>query len=347
MNLKIQAKNNSYELQTQDRTNLLLTGLNEGIDLPYACATGTCGTCKAKLVSGSVEDKWPGALGKAKLRVDAGELLLCQSVAKTDCEIEVPDFVYRADPGALRPQRYDGVITQWHILARDVALWKVDLSGDCEFNAGQFALIGLAGVDGYRAYSMVNFDRQARTLTFLTKRKPEGKLSDVLFSASPVGKAVHVVAPLGNAVFAPRLKKNILCVAGGSGIAGIISILSRATQECYFAQHTGYVFFGIRTMQDAFFLDELSAFKAASGKNLEITIGLSEGVATDNDKAAYPLLSFDSGLIHEVATRHMEGKHKNLQAYLAGPTPSVDASIRELVIGAKLDPRSIAYDKFS
>lgn len=347
MNFKIHTRNSAYELQTEDRTSLLLAGLMEGIDLPYACATGTCGTCKAKLVSGSLQDNWSEALGKTKLKADAGEILLCQCSAQTDCEIEVPDFVYRTDPGSFIPERYTGVVTAWRMLVEDVALWEVELEDDCEFHAGQFALVSFSGVNGYRAYSMVNFARHAKTLTFLTKRKPGGHLTETLFSDNPVGKSVQIVGPLGRAIFNPSLKKNLLCIAGGSGIAGIISILSRATQEGYFAQYKGYIFFGIRTMRDAFFLDELSAFKLAADKGLQIVVGLSEGVATEEDKAQYPLLTFDSGWIHEIAARHMEGKYKNLQVYLAGPTPAVEASIRQLVIGAKLDPKFIAYDKFS
>lgn len=347
MNVKIHTKNSSYALQTEGRTSVLLDALAQGIDLPYACATGTCGSCKATLISGQVDDNWPDALGKDKLKVNSGELLLCQCSARNDCEIQITDFVYRTDPGTFNPKHYSGVITQWRLLTRDVALWEVELAECCEFNAGQFALVSLPGVDGYRAYSMVDFERSATRLTFLTKRKPEGRLTEVLFSETPIGKAVQVVAPLGRAVFSPGLKRNLLCIAGGSGIAGIMSILSRATQEGYFTQFKGYIFFGVRTMQDAFFLEELSAFERASGGNLKIVVGLSEGAATEDDRARYPALSFDMGLIHEIASRHMEGTHKNLQAYLAGPAPSVDAAIRHLVITAKLDPKFIAYDKFS
>src|SRR4029434_8791089 len=56
------------------------------------------------------------------------------------------------------------------------------------------------------------------------------------------------------------LGKNLLCIAGGSGIAGMMAILSRAATSGYFERHRAWVFFGVRTMRDAFFLDELSAY---------------------------------------------------------------------------------------
>jgi toluene monooxygenase electron transfer component len=72
------------------------------------------------------------------------------------------------------------------------------------------------------------------------------------------------------------LAKNLLCIAGGSGIAGMMSILSRASQERYFEHYHGHVFFGVRTMKDAFYLNELSALREAFPRNLEITVALSE-----------------------------------------------------------------------
>jgi len=62
---------------------------------------------------------------------------------------------------------------------------------------------------------------------------------------------------------------------------------------------------------------------------------------------AHPALGFDHGLVHEVAGRHMQGKYQNVRAYLAGPPPAVDASIRMLLLQAKLTADNIRYDKFS
>ena len=43
----------------------------------------------------------------------------------------------------------------------------------------------------------------------------------------------------------------------------------------------------------------------------------------------------------------MQGKYQNVRAYLAGPPPAVDASIRMLLLEAKLPADNIRYDKFS
>ena len=76
---------------------------------------------------------------------------------------------------------------------------------------------------------MVNYDRHAKGLRFVVKKKPGGALSDWLFTRSSVGTEVDVYGPLGSATFVPALARNILCIAGGSGIAGMMSHRPRAS----------------------------------------------------------------------------------------------------------------------
>jgi toluene monooxygenase electron transfer component len=62
--------------------------------------------------------------------------------------------------------------------------------------------------------------------------------------------------------------------------------------------------------------------------------------------ADYPRLRFETGFVHEVAGRHMQGRYQNMRAYLAGPPPAVDASIR-MLLQARVSTDNIRYDKFS
>jgi toluene monooxygenase electron transfer component len=184
---------------------------------------------------------------------------------------------------------------------------------------------------------MVNFARGTKRLEFVVKKKPGGGFSDWLFSDQAAGARLELVGPLGKASFDPGLARNILCIAGGSGIAGMMSILARAAAANYFERHQVWVFFGVRTLRDAFFLDELAAYPKA-----QITIALSE-----EDPPANTKLRFERGLVHEVAKRAMAGKYQGVRAYLAGPPPAVDAAIRVLLLDAKLTTDNIRYDKFS
>lgn len=347
MKVQVNARNRAYQFDCAGGEKILLAGLRSAVELPYECGTGTCGTCKAKLIEGEIEDRWPQAPGAKLLKADQGEFLMCQCVPKGDVAIEVANFVYGTDPGACVPAAFEGSVTACRKLTHDVTAFSVKLDRPVDFDAGQFVLMEAPDVKGYRGYSMVNFERQSDRLDFVVKRKAGGGFCDWLFDGKPAETRVRLFGPLGKATFYPGLAKNILCIAGGSGIAGMMSILERATQEKYFRQYKGNLFFGVRTMRDAFYLDELAAFRRQAPENLAITIALSDEEVPASAATDHPDLAFAHGLVHEVAAREMEGKYQNVRAYLAGPPPSVEAAIRVLLLKAKLATDNIRYDKFS
>lgn len=346
MKVQIKARNRAYQFDATPAQSILYAGLADGIGLPYECGSGTCGTCRAKLVSGEVVDAWPDAPGKRHLR-HADEHLLCQCLPQGDCMFELSNFVYAMDADTCTPSFARGVIRASRQLAPDVVGFEVDLDRPCEYGAGQFVTMRVPGIPGFRGYSMVHFERGARTLHFLVKRKPGGGISEWLFTKPIEGSEVEVYGPLGKAVFDPALAKNLLLIGGGSGIAGMLSILERASSDRYFDRHGGYVFFGVRTFGDAFCLDELAAHEREFRGRLSVTVALSDADVPTAARRSYPGLEFARGLVHEVARARMQGKYANARAYVAGPPPAVDATVRMLLLEAKLTTDNIRYDKFS
>ena len=127
----------------------------------------------------------------------------------------------------------------------------------------------------------------------------------------------------------------------------MMSILSLACRDGHFAERDGHVYFGIRTARDAFFLDELEAFRAQYPARLAVTIALSDEEVTPALCEAYPAFQFAQGFVHAVAGERMKGRYADVRAYVAGPPPMVDASLRLLLREARLPPADIRYDKFS
>jgi toluene monooxygenase electron transfer component len=326
---------------------LLLAGLRQNLTLPYECASGTCGSCRARLDSGEVANGWPDAPGHAKIKPAKGDILMCQTRPLGDCSLRVPANVVEGFPRHTCPTHHNGRIERLDRLTADVLHFDVVLAEPMVFDAGQFVLLRVPGLEGMRAYSMVNYERRSRRLSLVVKRKPGGGFGDWLFEHAVAADTVDVFGPLGRATFHPDEDHDLLMVAGGSGIAGMMSILERATNEGHFDAHKGYVFFGVRTIDDCFYLEQFSRYVDKARGNLEVTIALSEAPPQGPTDGAHPGVRFATGMVHEVCGRAMAGRFTDrMMSYLAGPPPMVDGALRTLISSGKVTPDRIRYDKF-
>jgi len=346
--IRIAAKGETFEFACGSQEHILHAGLRNGIDLPYECASGTCGTCKATLTEGDTEYAWIEAPGRKFVKADKGEVLMCQSLARSDCTLTVAKRVEAMAVGRFPPKRIGAMLETFRQLAPDVVAFEVALDEPISFEAGQFVLLEVPQIAGARSYSMVNFARNAKRLHFVVKRFPGGRVSEWLFSASLGQSRVELFGPLGHATFDPALAKHLVCIAGGSGIASMMSILTHAADERYFDRYEGKVFFGVRTVADAFYLEELAAFAHRYPTRLSVTIALSHEELSPSLLAAHPDLTFDTGFVHEAAKRALAGvAAPETMAYVAGPPPMVDATLRMLLLECRLGGSNIRYDKFS
>ncbi|MGC1643354.1 MAG: 2Fe-2S iron-sulfur cluster binding domain-containing protein [Pseudolabrys sp.] len=344
MKITVESKSGSCAFQCGDNETILYAGLHQGLNLPYECATGTCGTCRARVMSGEVEMRWKEAPGAKKLKPDKGDMLMCQTRALSDCVLRVPSEIATTDNN--RPASRRGVIRGIRRLTNDVAHFDLYLGEPMDFEAGQFVVLATGDLSGGRAYSMVNFDNSAAKVAFVMKRKPGGGFSDWLFARKDDEVQVEVFGPLGRAIFRPEEGKNIVCIAGGSGIAGMMSILECATRTGHFRNYKGIVFFGVRALSDAFYLEALARYVTASHGRLQVTIALSHEDAKTPTHPHYPVLRLASGMVHDVAAHAMQGRYENAVVYVAGPPIMVDSAIRALIMGG-VPTSDIRYDKFS
>ena len=131
MRVQLNARNRAYEFEADPGEKVLYAGLRSRIDLPYECGTGTCGTCKARLVAGRLEDGWPEASGRKYLK-GQGEFLMCQCAPAADLTVEVASFVYAMDSGACPAVSVGGVVADTRALTHDVTGEDFDARGRVE-----------------------------------------------------------------------------------------------------------------------------------------------------------------------------------------------------------------------
>lgn len=346
VNVTVQTLEGVFNFTCGTSEPLLHAGLRNGLALPYECATGTCGTCRGRIMNGSVDSGWKESPALAKIKPDRGDILLCQAKPSADCLVRVAAKNVRTD-GSSAPYTVEGTLRASRLLTRDVIEFTIALSRPMAFEAGQFVLLSVGPVVGARAYSMVNFASSADELVFVVKRKPGGGFSNWLFSGSVDGMKVDVFGPLGRATFKPQEDKHLLIAAGGSGIAGMMAILDRAIQVDYFANHRGHVFFGVPTLEDGFYLNTLADFVTKAQGGLEVTLALSNEEPPGVRHPAYEDIRLAGGFVHAAMAASMTGVHQDSLAFIAGPPPMVDAALRVLITEGQFSPRSIRYDKFS
>src|SRR5438552_1843630 len=152
MRVVVSAKNGTRDFECEPGEKILHAGLRSGVELPYECATGTCGTCKARLTSGRTESQWAEAPGRKYFKSE-GDLLTCQSVAHDDCALEVGPLKSR-DPNTCAPRALGGGMRRFRRLARDAAAVDVCSEAPVDLAAGQFAPITSPGLPGVRPVAM-------------------------------------------------------------------------------------------------------------------------------------------------------------------------------------------------
>lgn len=347
MKITVETKGGNFSFQCRPTERILYAALRHGLTVPYECATGTCGTCRGRIMQGSAHVDWDEAPGFTRLKREKGDVLMCQARPTADCVLRIPANVTSGPDSPILPRHRTGRIEIVRKLTHDVVDFEVVLSQPMTFQAGQFVVLETRGVSGGRAYSMVNFARAVDRLTLVVKQKPGGRFCDWLFRGDVTGSEVDVFGPLGRATFHPEEGRNILCIAGGSGIAGMLSILEHARRENYFRNHSGHVFFGVRTLADGFYLQELSDHVTAADGNLEVTLALSHEQAPGASHPHFPTVRLMHGMVGDVAAQAMAGRYHDIVGFVAGPPPMVDGALRLLIKEARLPPQFIRYDKFA
>jgi toluene monooxygenase electron transfer component len=343
----IETKAGPLDIAALPGETILAAGLRQGVALPYECATGTCGTCRARLLDGKLDEGWPQAPGREGLKKVRREFLMCQAAPMTECRIALPDPLRPWRVGAERPQEIAARVAELAPLGRDMVELSLVLDRPMAFEAGQFVLLQTPGTAGFRAYSMANWRSPSRTLVFIVKRKPDGGFSEWLFTRAGEGDALRLFGPLGAAVLEPALGHDLLVAVGGSGLAVALSILARAAAEGVLGRNRARLYFGVRSMQDAARLDQIGEWRERFGDAFEATVALSDAAVGAADRDRWPALCFTEGMVHDVLGRALQGGCDNTMAFLAGPPAMVDATMRVVMLKGRLPPSRIRFDRFS
>lgn len=319
---------------TADEPNLLRGALRAGVGFPHECSVGGCGSCRFELIEGEMTTLWEAAPGLSARDRKRGKRLACQSRPLSDCTVRVrtgdeyrPPVPTRQSTATLLARRQ---------LTVDMAEFTLRTAAPAEFLPGQYALLQLPGVVGARAYSMSNLANGDGVWQFIIRRVPGGAGSAALHDALSPGAALALDGPYGMAYFRPDSRRDAVCIAGGSGLAPMLSVARAAMSR---ASPGGLDFFyGARTAADLCalpFLDQLPGF----GAQLRFHPVLSQAAPDDGWTGA-------RGFVHEELAKKLVKPFADYDFYFAGPPPMIESVQQLLMIEHQVPFAQIHFDRF-
>ena len=226
---QITLKSSGKQFTTNPDETILEAALRQGINLPYGCKNGACGSCKGKVVEGQVQHGQHSENALNKADETAGAILFCCAHPQSDLVIEARE-VQGAGDIAIRkvPCRVNSINRP----STDVAILKLQLPAAerFQFLAGQYLEFLLK--DGQRrAYSIANAPDQEGPLELHIRHLPGGLFTDFVFGAiTPALKEKDILrfeGPLGSFFLREDSKKPIIFLAAGTGFAPIKSIIEQ------------------------------------------------------------------------------------------------------------------------
>ncbi|MET4579046.1 2Fe-2S iron-sulfur cluster-binding protein [Ottowia thiooxydans] len=317
---------------------LLAGGLRAGLGMPYECTAGACGTCKFELLEGDVEVLWDDAPGLSTRDRAKNRKLACQCRPLTDCRIKMR-FDEACRPLA-NPCNQTAMLIATNDITHDIREFRFATGTTATFLPGQFATLQLPGVRGTRAYSMSNLPNDEGEWHFQVRRVHGGSASNALFDQLRVGDQITLDGPFGMAFLREGSARDVVCIAGGSGLAPMVSIARSMASTGQLASRRLHFFYGARTQRDVCgeaLLESLPGF----GERIRFYSSVSSTKEQED-----PCWSGRVGFIHEYVAEVVGANPHGHDYYMAGPPPMIQAVLDTLQKLHKVDKSQIYFDRF-
>lgn len=182
----------------------------------------------------------------------------------------------------------------------------------------------------WRSYSVACRPREDGLMIFHVRAVPGGWVSNALVRYSPPGTDLILGPALGTMVLGHAGYRDLLLVAGGTGLSPLKAIIEQAVKESSLCPRQIYLFCGARRREELYDLPDLWRLADAYS-------GLQIIPVTSED----PAFAGMQGNVGRVAARYLP--HRDCEAYVSGPPEMVAETIRVLR-RAGIPPERIHFD---
>ena len=313
MSFQITVQPSGRQFVCEEGETVLGAAIRQGVGLPYGCKNGACGTCRGKLLSGSITH---GAHQEKALSVhdeENGGALFCCATPHSDLQIEAREVLGVGQfPIRKMPARVTGI----RKAADDVVVLTLQLPANdrLQYLAGQYLEFILR--DGTRrSYSMANAPHLDENLTLHIRHMPGGVFTDHVFNAMKERDILRFEAPLGTFFLREDSARPIVLLASGTGFAPIKAMVEHSIHSGSTRPITLY--WGGRRPRDLY-MQELCEEWARSVPNFQYVPVVSEPAAEDGWNGR-------TGFVHLAVLADLPDL-SGYQVYACGAPAMVDAA---------------------
>lgn len=327
--------NGEREITADGGNPLLATLLDEDIFIPSSCGgRGSCALCKVKVLEGAGPVLPTEEPHLTPQEIEDRFRLSCQIKVRNDLVIEIPEEL-------LSVRRFQGVVDRLEDLTHDIKLVRIRLvdSPAIDFKAGQYVQLETPAYGDslepvYRAYSLASPPQVTDAIELCLRLVPGGICTTWVHTILKEGDEVFFNGPYGE-FYLTDTDRDIVFVAGGSGLAPIRSILIDMAEKGITRRAAFY--FGAVDEKDLYYVHEMEAFeqKLSDFRYIPALSGTNGS----------PDWKGERGLITDVLAR-LEPDLGEKEGYLCGSPGMIDACVKVMKEDGLLEDR-IFYDKFA
>jgi CDP-4-dehydro-6-deoxyglucose reductase len=226
MSAHVQVKPSGHEFFVDGNDSLLEAALRAGLSLDYGCSAGSCGKCKARVVSGEVHRLRHSDYAFSAAEKAAGVVLMCCHTAATDLVIEAREAHGAAD---MPLQTIDARVKAVSPMGEDMRLLHLQTprSNRLRFLAGQSVRLAL-GAGAAASFPVASCPCDERNLHFHVRRRAAEAFAERVFAGLKDVDTVRVEGPRGEFVLDEDSTRPLVFVAFDTGFAPVKSLIEHA-----------------------------------------------------------------------------------------------------------------------
>ncbi|WP_172600396.1 2Fe-2S iron-sulfur cluster-binding protein [Sulfurivermis fontis] len=214
------------EFEAEAQETLLDAALRNGVNIPYNCSGGSCGVCKARLISGRVEHPRFHDYVLSEADKVQGQLLLCSVSAGSDLVLEVNEI---GDAAQIPLQQVSTRVAHIERVGEHYVILtlRTPRSQTLQFLAGQHVELRLGNGMSCDA-AIASCPCNGMLLQFHLAQRIDEDFPRHVFQKLRANDIVQVTGPFGSFTLDEDSHRPIVMVAQDTGFAPLKSLIEHA-----------------------------------------------------------------------------------------------------------------------